>query len=233
MATPSLYRGMAPGARIVSVKVGVADGGVDVSQVIAAITWVTEHAHDPGLNIRVINLSYGTNSLQSYRLDPLAYAAEQAWKAGIVVVVAGGNTGYQKGRGAPGLANPAYDPYLISVAASDSQYTMTQADDTIASYSASGNGLDGGKDPDLAAPGAHIQGLRVPGSFLDEHHPGAVFGGRFFRGSGTSEAAAIVSGAVALLLDAVPQATPDMVKEALTSFRHQAPRLRQEGAGPG
>ena len=65
-ANSPAYRGMAPGARIVSVKVGVADGGTDVSQVIAAIDWVVEHRHDGDLNIRVINLSYGTNSAQDY-----------------------------------------------------------------------------------------------------------------------------------------------------------------------
>ena len=44
-APASAYRGMAPDARIVSVKVGVADGGVDVSQVIAAIDWVVQHRY--------------------------------------------------------------------------------------------------------------------------------------------------------------------------------------------
>ena len=63
---------MAPDARIVSLKVGTADGGVDVSQVIAAIDWVVQHRHDHGLNIRVLNLSYGTNSTQTYDVDPLA-----------------------------------------------------------------------------------------------------------------------------------------------------------------
>ena len=89
-APASAYRGMAPDARIISLKVATADGGADVSQVIAAIDWVVQHAHDPGFNIRVINLSYGTNSKQSYGVDPLAYAAEQAWKKGIVVVAAAG-----------------------------------------------------------------------------------------------------------------------------------------------
>src|SRR4051812_38033299 len=98
------YRGVAPDARIVSLKVGVADGGVDVSQVIAAIDWVVQHRNDNGMNIRVLNLSYGTNSTQPYQVDPLAYAVEQAWKAGIVVVAAAGTSGYQKGaalRGSP------------------------------------------------------------------------------------------------------------------------------------
>ena len=106
-APASAYRGIAPDARIVSVKVGVADGGVDVSQVIAAIDWVIQHRNDDGLNIRVINLSYGTNSTQDYTVDPLAYAAEQAWKNGIVVVAAGGNYGFQSHmNNAPALARP-------------------------------------------------------------------------------------------------------------------------------
>src|SRR5207302_8004944 len=114
-ASDPSYRGMAPDARLVSLKVGAADGAVDVSQMIAAIDWVIQHAHDPGLNIRVINLSYGTNSTQDPALDPLAYAAEQAWKRGIVVVAAGGNYGFQTQHNAPALAAPAYDSSLPGV----------------------------------------------------------------------------------------------------------------------
>ena len=98
------YVGIAPDARIVNVKVGAADGAADVTQVIAAIDWVTQHAHDPGMNIRVINLSYGTDSTQAYTIDPLAQAAEQAWKHGIVVVAAAGNDGKTSTRT---LADPA------------------------------------------------------------------------------------------------------------------------------
>jgi serine protease AprX len=84
---PGGYHGVAPDANLVSLKVGVTDGGADVSQVIAAIDWVVQHRNDNGMNIRVINLSYGTNSTQPYGVDPLAFAVEQAWKAGIVVRV--------------------------------------------------------------------------------------------------------------------------------------------------
>ena len=135
-APASSYRGIAPDARIVSVKVGTADGGTDVSQVIAAIDWVVQHAQDPGLNIRVLNLSYGTNSTQSYTMDPLAFAAEQAWKHGIVVVAASGNSGFQRHmNNAPALANPAFDPFLLAVGASDSQGTDTLADDLVPAFS--------------------------------------------------------------------------------------------------
>src|SRR3954468_3242593 len=114
-APASAYRGVAPNARIVSIKVATADGGADVSQVVAAIYWVVQHKNDNGMNIRVINLAYGTNSRQAYTVDPLAFAAQLAWKKGIVVVAAAGNTGYQQGNSATSLADPAYNPYVIGV----------------------------------------------------------------------------------------------------------------------
>ena len=89
--SPSAFNGMAPNAELISVKVGANDGAVDVTQVIAAIDWVVEHRTE--LNIRVLNLSYGTDSVQDPLVDPLTFAVERAWKAGIVVVVAGGNDG--------------------------------------------------------------------------------------------------------------------------------------------
>jgi serine protease AprX len=214
-APASSYRGLAPDARIVSLKVATADGGADVSQVIAAIDWVVQHAHDPGLNIRVLNLSYGTNSTQSYGVDPLAYAVEQAWKSGIVVVAAAGNTGYQRGNSAPGLADPAYNPYVLAVGASDSMGTVEPKDDRVASFSASSAGCGSCKNPDLVAPGAHLQGLRVDNSWIDANHPSARLGLDYFRGSGTSEAAAIASGAVALILQKYPSMSPDLVKRFL------------------
>ena len=222
----SVYRGIAPDARIVSLKVAAADGGADVSQVIAAIDWVVQHAHDPGLNIRVINLSYGTNSTQAYGVDPLADAAEQAWKHGIVVVAAAGNTGFQRGHGAPGLADPAYDPYVIAAGASDSMGTPPTVDDDVATFSAS-SGCGPCKNPDFVAPGSHLQGLRVVNSWLDVNHPEGQLDGRYFRGSGTSEAAAITSGAVALVLQAYPTMTPDLVKRF---FQANADKLG--GSGP-
>lgn len=159
------YRGIAPGARLLVIKVGVADGGVDVSQVIAAIDWVVQHRTDNGLNIRILNLSYGTNSTQSYLVDPVAYAAEQAWRHGIFVVAAAGNSGYQKGKGAPGLASPAYDPYVMAVGATTKTVTgnSNKTRDSMAEYSASGAGCGGCRNPDVVAPGSHLQLLRVPG----------------------------------------------------------------------
>jgi len=232
LAPASAYRGMAPDARIVSLKVGMADGGVDVSQVIAAIDWVVQHRNDNGLNIRVINLSYGTNSTQNSDVDPLSYAVEQAWNAGIVVVAAAGNSGYQVGGGAPGLADPAYNPFVIAVGASDSLGTPLLADDTVADFSASAR-CNPCKRPDFVAPGSHMQGLRVPGSYIDWANSKGALGDRYFRGSGTSEAAAITSGAAALVLQKFPSMSPDQVK---AFFKNDAvglvgPSPLSQGAG--
>jgi serine protease AprX len=203
------FTGVAPNARILNVKVGSYDGAVDVSQVLAAIDWIVQHKTDNGLNVRVLNISFGTDSTQGYLLDPLAFAVEQAWRRGIVVVVATGNDGNFKP-----LRDPAYDPFVIAVGASNTQGTTSLADDTVASFS----NCDGkGRNVDLIAPGVSILGLRNPGSYADTTYPGAQVGTRFFKGSGTSQAAAVVSGAAALVVSKYPNATPDQVKALLRS----------------
>ncbi len=214
-ADPTRFAGIAPDARLVSVKVGASDGAVDVSQVIAAVTWVTEHAHTDGLNIRVLSLSYGTDATTWKSDDPLAYAVEQAWNAGIVVVAAAGNDGTANLT----LANPAMDPRIIAVGASDAQGTLDTGDDTVPAFSARG---DTKRIVDFLAPGAHVAGLAVPGSVIAETHPDALVGGRYLRGSGTSQAAAVTAGAVALLLQRYPTLTPDQVKTMLVASAHGA-----------
>src|SRR5690242_6911227 len=231
---PGGYRGVAPDARIVSLKVGDTDGGVDVSQVIAAIDWAVQHRNDNGMNIRVINLSYGTNSTQAYAIDPLAFAVEQAWKAGIVVVAAAGNSGFQNGASAQGLADPAYDPQILAVGGADTSGTAAWSDDQVASYSANAASCSSAcRAPDLIAPGSHMQGLRVVGSYIDQNNPAGVLSDRYFRGSGTSEATAFTSGAVADLLQRYPQLTPDQVKQMLTSSCDKLSSFnwKQQGCG--
>ncbi len=207
-ADPVGFHGIAPDARVVNIKVGASDGAADVSQVIAAIDWVTQHARDPGLNIRVLNLSYGTDATQDSHLDPLAYAAEAAWRKGIVVVVAGGNDGTSN----VDLANPAMDGNLLAVGASDPLGTLTVADDVVPAFANRGTSK---RHVDMVAPGVHVLGLRVPNSAVDQSYPSARVGTRFFRGSGTSQSTAVVSGAAALLLQRYPTLTPQQVKMIL------------------
>ena len=132
---PDYFVGMAPGARIVNMKVGAANGVTDVSQVIASIDWVVQHRNQDGLNIRVLNLSFGTDGKQDYLLDPLTYAVERAWFAGIVVVASAGNEGYGNSK----LDNPAYDPFVMAVGADDLSGTIAAADDQVPDFSNRGN----------------------------------------------------------------------------------------------
>jgi serine protease AprX len=212
----SEFTGVAPDARLLSVKVAAADGATDVSQVIAALDWVVQHRNDEGMAVRVINLSFGTESTQPYVLDPLAHAAEVAWRKGIVVVVSAGNNG----NATESLTDPAVDPYVLAVGASDDLGTDKRDDDVVTDFSNRGSVE---RTPDLVAPGRSIQSLRNPGSFVDETYPTgrvATSDGsepRYFRGSGTSQSAAFVSGLAALLLQQRPDLTPDQVKALLTS----------------
>jgi serine protease AprX len=214
--TSSGLHGMAPGAKIISLKVATADGATDVSQVIAAIDWVVAHRNDPGLNIRVLNLSFGTDSVQSAALDPLSFAVEQAWNKGIVAVVAAGNDGFAAGN----LTMPAANPKVIAVGAADPMGTEARGDDTVAAFTNRGNAA---RHPDVLAAGRSMVSLRAPGSYIDRTYPSARISTtldpeqRLFRGSGTSQAAAVVSGAVALLLQQRPSLTPDQVKKLLMS----------------
>jgi serine protease AprX len=205
---PSRFAGIAPDANLLSVKVGASDGAVDVSQVIAAINWVVAHRNDNGLNVRVINLSYGTDSTQDTKVDPLAYAVENAWKNGVVVVVAGGNDGSTNYN----LANPARDPYVLAVGADDTRGTVASDDDLVPSWGTRGTNQ---RHVDVVAPGVSVSGLRVPNGYADERNPTARVGNRFAKASGTSQATAVVSGEVALLLQENPKLTPDQVKRLL------------------
>ena len=224
-ATP--YLGVAPDARIVSVKVGDSRGAVDVSQVIAGIDWVVQNAQTNGMNIRVLNLSLGYPATQDYRLDPLSYAAEQAWKRGIVVVASAGNDGTGTGR----LMMPAANPFLRRRRRESTPTARaTPDDDTIPDFSTRG---DNTRRPDVVAPGQQ----RADASCRPTAPPPratrrSLLDGRFLKGSGTSEAAAQVSGAVALMLEAHPALTPDQVKANLREHR-DVPQVRgRRRAGP-
>ncbi len=204
---PGDFLGVAPDAGIVSVKVADNTGAVDVSQVIAAIDWVVQHRNSGDLNIRVLNLSYNTDSDQHYVDDPLSKAVENAWNHGIVVVVSAGN----EGRSVWNLASPATNPHVLAV---------SSAELSSWGYWGQPKWVPKGRirNPDVVAPGVSIASLRVPGSRIDTEHPEGRIPGddRLFLGSGTSQSTAVVSGAVALLLDQRPDLTPDEVKGLLT-----------------
>jgi serine protease AprX len=204
------YIGIAPQANLISIKAGDDQGNATVLDVINGLQFAIDHQAD--YNIRVVNLSLSSDTAESYAIDPLDAAAESAWFHGIVVVAAAGNLGT-----APDAVDyaPGNDPYVISVGAFDDHGTAGPGDDVPASYSSQGTTQDGFAKPDIMASGSHIVSTLAPNSAFSQMCATCIVGGSYIRASGTSMAAPVVSGAVALLLQKYPNLTPDQVKGAL------------------
>ena len=225
-ASGGRYRGIAPEANVVSVKVAGRDGSADVSTVLAAIQWVVSFRDQYG--IRVLNLSLGTDSTETYRLDPLNYAVERAWAAGVTVVVSASNRGPAPGT----ISKPGDDPFVITVGALDDRGTPGLGDDRLPDYSSRGPTADGLAKPDVVAPGARLVSLRSPGSAVDTAFPNAG-DGAYRRGSGTSMATAVVSGVAALVHQARPELGPDGAKHALRATARPAASADALAVGAG
>jgi serine protease AprX len=221
------YKGVAPEANIVSVKIAGRSGAADVSAVLAGIQWVVSFRDRYG--IKVLNLSLGTDSTQSYRVDPLNYAVEKAWQSGISVVVSASNRGPDPRT----ISKPGDDPFVITVGAVDDRGTSATSDDTLPNFASRGpTAADNLPKPDVTAPGAHVVSLRAPGSAIDEIFPNYI-DGSYRKGSGTSFAAGVVSGTAALISQASPLATPDRVKYALMSTARKVASSDPSAVGTG
>ena len=138
------------------------------------------HQFQETYNIRVINLSLGRPVFESYTVDPLCQAVEAAWKAGIVVVTAAGNSGRDNSLGTRGygtIASPGNDPYVITVGADERQRHAYAYDDNVASYSSKGPTLiDHIVKPDIVAPGNSVVSVLASTSCTlytaSSRHPG-------------------------------------------------------------
>ena len=204
-----LVAAVAPGAELVSVKVAGADGSTTLSQVLAGIDWVVEHADEH--NVRVMNLSFGVDMPMAWQADPLSAAVEAAWASGITVVTSSGNDGQGT------VTAPGRDPWVLTVGATDVHGTVSTVDDTVPSFSGSGRVPPRVVKPEVVAPGVDIVSVRAPGSALDMLYPAARIGEDGFRGTGTSMSSALTAGAAAVLTWGHPDATPDDVKGALVA----------------
>ena len=196
--------GVAPQSRIVSVKVAGATGETDIAQVIAGIDWVIEHKDDPGLNIRVLNLSLGVAGLKTNEGDPLSAAVERGVGCGDRRRCGGGQpwqrcTGNRQS-GAVAIRPRRRRNRVVRVVGRARRRRLLEFGwQRIPHRRRRGTGS---LDPEL--PSARLDA----GSAVPE----ASVGDRYFRGSGTSQSAAVVSGFAALLLSVDPSLTPDQVK---------------------
>jgi serine protease AprX len=219
--------GIAPGAHLVVLKVLDAQGRGRISDVIAALGYVVSNRQ--AFNLRIVNMSVATGVYESCLTDPLTLAALKAVEAGIVVVAAAGNNG-RSPQGTPqkgGITAPGNAPWVLTVGASSHMGTVDRADDTIAPFSSRGpTAIDRAPKPDLVSPGVGIESLSDQASRLYSLNSSGLLAGSapssyfpYLSLSGTSMAAPVVSGTIALMLQANPSLTPDAVKAIL---RHTA-----------
>ena len=229
-----LRAGIAPRANVIALKALDAEGKGRISNIIAALEWAVVNRAQ--YNIRVINMSLGAGVYESYHTDPLTLAAKRAVDAGIVVVAAAGNMGKAL-NGLPqygAISAPGNAPWVLTVGASSSQGTVDRRDDKIALYSSRGpTMIDFAAKPDLVAPGTGTVSLATQNSLFYLTKPtylvaglrtsllsggllsGSLLSMPYLTLSGTSMATPVVSGTVALMLEANPNLTPNMVKAIL------------------
>jgi subtilisin family serine protease len=233
--------GIAPGASLVSLKVLDANGDGTISHVIAALNWVAQNYK--AYNIRVVNLSVGAPIHESYWTDPLTLAAKKVADLGITVVAAAGNLG-KNAAGEPqwgGITAPGNAPWVLTVGASSTMGTQARVDDTMASFSSRGpTYVDYSAKPDVVAPGVGTVSLSAPGSTFYITKAPYLLNGALQLGykpylslSGTSMAAPVVSGTIALMLQANPNLTPNLIKAILqyTAQKYPGYSALQEGGG--
>jgi serine protease AprX len=233
--------GIAPAARLIVLKVLDGNGNGHISDVIAAIDYAI--ANRDALNIRVLNLSIASAVYESSETDPLTVAARRAVEAGIVVVAAAGNNGVSP-QGIiryGGITAPGNAPWVLTVGGSSHMGTTDRSDDRMAAFSSRGpTAIDAAAKPDLVAPSVGIESLAAPDSTLYTSMSASLLSGTvptasqpYLSLSGTSMAAPVVTGTVALMLQANPALTPNEVKAILQYTAEADPHsdFLTQGAG--
>ncbi|MFC4619439.1 S8 family peptidase [Camelliibacillus cellulosilyticus] len=210
-ASGGKYKGAAPEANLIGVKVLNQLGSGSLSTVMAGVDWCIKNKSEYGID--VISMSLGSDATQSAADDPMVKVVEKAWDSGIVVCVAAGNSGPE----AKTIGSPGTSPKVITVGAMDDQNTPDRSDDKVADFSSRGPTIDGVTKPDVLTPGVNIISLRSPGSMLDKTMKKNRVDEDYFSLSGTSMATPICAGVTALILQNNPNLSPDEVKVRLIS----------------
>lgn len=214
------YKAPAPQANIIGVKVLDKLGSGSLSTVMDGVQWCMDYNEDhPEDKIHIISMSLGSTAQRynSEDQDPMVSIVEAAWDSGIVVCVAAGNEGPDRGT----IASPGISNKVITVGAMDDKNTVSRDGDDIASFSSRGPTIYGVNKPDIVAPGVNIISLRSPNSYIDKLQKGSRVETNYTVLSGTSMATPICAGVVALILEGNPGIQPDEVKQRLLNGAEQ------------
>ena len=209
--------GVAPGARLVGLRVLDDNGKGATSDVVRAIEFAV--ANKAALNLHILNLSLGHPIYESAATDPLVQAVENAVRHGLVVSVSAGNFGINKRTDAPGyagIASPGNAPSAITSGSTNMFDTISRLDDRVSAFSSRGpTWYDGFLKPDVVAPGENVLSVAAVGSRLRQMQELRGNIGEYMRLSGTSMAAAATTGILALTIDVNPKLTPNALKAIL------------------
>ncbi len=218
----NLYSGgIAPGVKLVNIRVLGANGSGWTSDVIAGVEWAI--ANRAKYNIKVLNMSLGHQVTEPSATDPLCQAVMKATQSGILVVVSAGNAG-KAANGSPilgGITSPGNSPFALTVGAINTKTTVTRSDDIMATYSSRGpTRFEHAVKPDVVAPGNKIVSLEAAGSYLQKNygstfHTAGKSSNAYMHLNGTSMSAAMVTAGAALLIQANPRITPAQLKMTL------------------
>ncbi len=189
-----LYRGIAPEARLVGVKVLDRSGDGTIAGILRGLNWILKNRHN--LNIRIVNISIGANNPNKFSENStFVKKVNELWDSGIVVIAAAGN----KGPDRYSISAPGNSRKIITVGSHDIPGTPN--------HSGIGPTMACIKKPDIVAPGSQI----ISCSNVYNLHRGNAYSVK----SGTSMSTPVVSGAVALLLESRPYLTPKEIKICL------------------
>lgn len=198
------YKGIAPKSNIISLKILDELGHGSASAALDAIRWIAKNRSL--YNIRVVNLSIGTNDKTI--ASPLVKEVNSLWEKGVVVVAASGND--EKN----GVASPGISPKIITVGSIEEQVHFRIKSGNMVYYK-----------PDIFAPGENIVSCKADDfSFQGKKRSvKSVIDNYYVRMSGTSMATPMVSAAAALVLQYAPNLSPDSVKRIICNAANVSP----------